>query len=66
HLHIQAAAHSFSPLALAPVLYRRLDRKRRTAVRYGVQPIWLVLANTHRLRFRVPLLYVRREVALGM
>jgi hypothetical protein len=41
-LHIQAAAHSFSPLALAPVVYRRLERKRRTALRYGVQPIWLV------------------------
>ena len=33
-------------LALAPVVYRRLERKRRTAVRYGAQPIWLVLGVT--------------------
>lgn len=45
-LHIQAAAHSFSPLTLALVVYRRLERKRRTAVRYGAQPIWLVLGVT--------------------
>jgi hypothetical protein len=45
-LHVQAVAHSFSPLALAPVVYRRLERKRRSAVRYGVQPIWLVLGIT--------------------
>lgn len=45
-LHVQAAAHSFSPLALAPVVYRRLERKRRTAVRYGAQLIWLVLGVT--------------------
>lgn len=45
-LNIQAAAHSFSPLSLAPIVYRRLDRKRRSGFRYGVQPLWLVLGVT--------------------
>ena len=45
-LGIQSATHAFSPLALAPVAYRRLERKRRTALSYGVRPIWLVLSVT--------------------
>ncbi len=45
-LHIQAAAHSFSPLSLAAIVYRRLLRKRHSGTRYGVQPLWLVLGVT--------------------
>jgi hypothetical protein len=45
-LNIQAAAHSFSPLSLAPIAYRRLERKRRLGFQYGVQPLWLVLGVT--------------------
>jgi hypothetical protein len=37
-LHIQAAAHAFSPMSLAPIALKRLDVKRKLAARYGVAP----------------------------
>lgn len=45
-IHVSAAAHTFSPLSLAPIVGRRLERKRRLAAGYGVAPLWLVLGVT--------------------
>ncbi len=45
-MHIQAAAHSFGPMSLAPIALKRLDVKRKLAARYGVAPLWLVLTVT--------------------
>lgn len=45
-VHVSAGAHTFSPLSLAPIVARRLERKRRLAVGYAVAPLWLVLGVT--------------------